>query len=90
MNQLKTPDWVLPQGGVDEVAFARTFLDIRKMVCVDGAFFTRYGREADMEGLRREIYIMLSPFVRTGISRKVDRMLEAMKMESYRHSLPLE
>ena len=84
------PEWVLPRGQIDEVAFARKFLELRNLICLEGAFFSRYGRIADEDSLRREIYIFLSDHIRTGLPGKVERCLATMRMASYRESLPYE
>lgn len=90
MDNQHTPDWLSPGGNLDEVAFADFFLNYRKMVCIDGAFFTRDGRVWDENALRKEIYIFLSDYIRSGITGKVERILDGMRMAGYRDQLPLQ
>ena len=90
MEEKKNPDWLRPHDSIDEVAFAREFLKYKDLVCVEGAFFSKHGRIADESGLKKEIYLYLAPHIRTGIPRKVDRILEVMRLETYREGLPME
>ena len=53
---------------VNEVGFCEDFLQKNPMVCVSGSFFTKDGRVADEEGIRKQIYEMLRP-ISTAVSQ---------------------
>lgn len=89
MSNTTLPRWVNENGRLNEVEFARFFLDYRQMVCVDGAFFTRYGRVENEDELRREIYLHLAIYIDSNLPRKVERVLDTMRMESFRMELPI-
>ena len=76
------PDWYDGKK-VDEVRFCREFLAEHPMICVKGSFFTVDGRVNDEEGLRKQIYGKLSEHVKTGLSRRVDGLLNTLKVEAY-------
>ena len=77
-------------GKLNEVAFAEAFLSRHQMVCCDGAFFSREGRVADERLLKRAIYKMLSGHITSGISRKVDSTLAAMRLACPQKNLELD
>lgn len=84
------PQWLNERGFVDEVALARQVLRSRDLVCVDGAFFSKQGRVANEDSLRKEIYIHMAGHVTTGVHRKVEHVLEVMRLETYREGLAIE
>ena len=90
MEQEKSPKWLRGHDTVDEVAFAKEYLSNKDLICVDGAFFSKNGRVADENVLKKEIYLFLSPYIKTGIPRKIDRILEVMRLETYRDGLAME
>ena len=53
------------------------------MICVHGSFFTIEGRVTDEEKLRREIYDRINPYVASSVARKVDNLLELLRVEAY-------
>lgn len=89
-NGQALPPWVDDRGRINEVKFAEFFLSYKEMVCVDGAFFSQYGRVANEDGLRRDIYVFLSQYVTSGLPRKVERCLETMRMAFFRTDLPYQ
>ena len=84
-----TPVW-MDGGKLNEVKFAEEFLKQHQMVFCDGAFFSREGRVADERLLKRAIYKMLSSQVTSGISRKVDSALAAMRLACPHKTLKLD
>lgn len=86
-NLLDLPEWVDGKK-IDEAAFCRSFLESHPMICVHGSFFTREGRVTDEEKLRREIYETVNPFITTGLAKKVDGLLELLRVEAYVPELP--
>lgn len=89
MEEKYVPNWLTANGQVDELTFVREFLkNYRKMIYVDGAFFTTNGRISDENLLRKEIYIFLSRSIKFGLSRKVERILDVMRIECFQQELP--
>ena len=89
MEEKQTPIW-MENGKLNEVAFAKEFLQKHQMVCCDGAFFSREGRITDERLLRRAIYRMLQDHVHTGVSRKVEGILSTMRLACSHKNLPLD
>lgn len=83
------PIW-MEGGKLNEVAFAEEFLKRHQMVCCDGVFFSREGRVSDERLLKREIFKMLSGHIRSGVSRKVDSALAAMRLACPHKKLALD
>ena len=73
---------------VNEARFCQKFLMEHPMICVKGSFFTVDGRVNDEDGLRKQIYEMLSPWVHTGLARRVESLMNVMKVEAYQPDLP--
>ena len=40
------------------------------MVCVGGKFFSKEGRIHDENGIKKQIYEMLRPFMKVGLAKK--------------------
>ena len=83
------PDWYDGKK-VNEVAFCREFLGENPMICVKGSFFTTEGRIADEDALGKLIYDKLSPWVKTGLSRRVDSLMNTLRKEAYQPDLPIQ
>lgn len=90
MSKKEAVSWLGPGGTLDEVAFASFFLDYKQMICVDGALFTKDGRVWDENALRKEIYILLSPHIKSGIASKVEKALDAIRLAGFRDQLAVE
>ena len=88
-NREYQPDWYDGKK-VNEVAFCREFLGENPMICVKGSFFTTEGRIADEDALGKLIYDKLSPWVKTGLSRRVDSLMNTLRKEAYRPDLPIQ
>ena len=86
-NQL--PEW-FDGKKVEEAAFCRAFLAEHPMICVNGSFFTKEGRVCDESRLRRKIYDVINPYVTTGLAKKVDSLLELLRVEAFTDDLPVQ
>ena len=75
---------------VNEVKFCEEFLREHPMKSVNGTFFTVEGRVTDEDALRREIYEMLKPHFSTGLGKRVNNLLEALRLEAYAPDLPIQ
>ncbi len=80
MNLAK-PKW-MKKGGIDEVEFCQEFQQIHDVICVNGTFFSREGRITDERILRKWIYDMISSYVSSNVSRRVDSLLSALRLDS--------
>ena len=74
---------------LNEVGFCEDFLQKNPMVCVSGSFFTRDGRVADEEGIRKQIYEMLRPYLNCGLAKRASSLLETLRLEAYAPNLPV-
>ena len=74
---------------VNEVGFCEDFLQQHPMVRVGGSFFTKDGRITDEEGVRKEIYEMLRPFLNCCLAKRATGLLEMVKLEAYVPNLPV-
>ena len=75
---------------VNEVKFCEEFLREHPMKSVNGTFFTVEGRVTDEDKLRREIYEMLKPYFSTGLGKRVNNLLDALRLEAYAPDLPIQ
>ena len=82
------PAW-LAEGKVNEVAFCQELLKDMPMICYKGSFFTVDGRIGDERNLKKQIYEKLKPWVVQGLSKKVDGLLEVLRVEAHMETLPL-
>ena len=83
------PEW-FDGKKVEEAAFCRAFLAEHPMICVNGSFFTKEGRICDESRLRRKIYDVINPYVTTGLAKKVDSLLELLRVEAFTDDLPVQ
>lgn len=83
------PDWYDGKK-VNEVGFCREFLVEYPMICVKGNFFTTEGRIADEDALGKLIYDKLSTWVKTGLPRRVDSLMNTLRKEAYQPDLPIQ
>ena len=81
------PDWLLGKK-LDEVRFCQEFLQELPLVCVHGCFYTMEGRVPDEGKLCKMIYERLRPWVKSGVSNQVDRILALLKKECWLEALP--
>lgn len=75
---------------VNEVKFCEEFLKLHPMKSVNGTFFAVEGRVTDEDKLRREIYEMLKPYFSTGLGKRVNNLLDALRLEAYAPDLPIQ
>ena len=83
------PIWLDGNGKIDEVGFCECFRESHPMLCIHETFFTRDGKVTDESRLKSEIYQMIKPYVRTGVSKKVNNLLEALRSECFSPPLPI-
>lgn len=75
---------------VNESLFCREYLQEHPMIAISGTFFTVDGRVTDEAKLMRDILEKIEPYVTSGLSRKVQNLLEALRLMCYSDPLPVE
>ena len=85
-SEVDLPEW-FQKKRVDEVLFCEALLEELPMICIHDSFFTVDGRVTDENQIKNRIYEKLKPVVRTGLSRKVSTLLDALRSECYSPSL---
>lgn len=75
---------------INENLFCEEFLIENPMKSINGTFFTKDGRVDDEEALRKKIYDKIELYVPTGVSKKVNTLIEAMKLRCYAPNFPLD
>lgn len=73
-----------------EPEFCRSFLREHPMRCIRGRFYTVDGLVADESSLKKKIYEEISPWLETKIARKVDELLNTLRMAAYSELIELE
>ena len=86
---VELPEWYDGKT-VNEVKFCEEFLRKHPMKRVNGTLFTVEGRVTDEDRLKREIYEMLKPHFSTGLGKRVNNLLEALRLEAYAPDLPIQ
>ncbi|WP_243091507.1 hypothetical protein [Roseburia intestinalis] len=90
----KTPDMNLPVWfdgqNINEALFCEEFLQERRIIFTNGAFFTPDGRVTDDLPLRGEIYEKLKFCAVNNIPRKITNILEVLKLEAQEPDFPPE
>ena len=79
---LDAPIW-FDGTNINEALFCDEFLNSRKIIFADGAFFTPDGRVTDDLPLRGEIYEELKCCAVNNIPRKITNILEVMKLAAH-------
>ena len=83
------PKWVDGKK-INEAVFCREFLKDHPMIAVDGTFFCTEGRITDESKLKREILERIEPYTTSGLSRKVQNILDALRLMCYSEPLPIQ
>jgi len=83
------PEWVDGKK-INEARFCREFLKDHPMIAVDGVFFCTGGRITDESKLKREILERIEPYATSGLSRKVQNILDALRLMCYSEPLPIQ
>ena len=83
------PEWMEGKK-INESLFCREYLQEHPMIAISGTFFTVDGRVTDEAKLMRNILEKIEPYVTSGLSRKVQNLLEALRLMCYSDPLPVE
>lgn len=66
----------------------KSFLEQYPMICINDTFFTVNGRVTDENRLRKQILDWIKPYVTVGIPKKINNLLDTMRVISYSEPLP--
>ena len=83
------PAWVTEDRRIDEMMFCCSFLEAFPMKCVHGKLYTVEGLVPDEAALKREIFMEICDWVKTGTARKVEDLMKAVKMMAFADEIPL-
>ncbi len=75
---------------LNEVEFCEEFLYKHPLVCVGGRFFSKDGMIHDEEVIRKQIYEILKPHITSGIAKRLENLLEMLRLEAYTPNLPVQ
>lgn len=81
--------WLDEDGKIDEVAFCRSYANIKPLKCVNGIFYGMDG-VVDEEEMKAEIYEQIKEFITRGVAKKVENLINTLKLETHEKELPLE
>lgn len=81
--------WLDEDGKIDEVAFCRSYANIKPLKCVNGIFYGMDG-VVDEEEMKAEIYEQIKEFITRGVAKKVENLIDTLKLETHEKELPLE
>ena len=73
------PDWFTGRT-INEPIFCREFLTKYRLAYTENSFFSVEGKVTDENALRAVIYQMVERFVVTGVSKKVDDIVKALRI----------
>ena len=73
------PDWFTGRT-INEPIFCREFLTKYRLAYTENSFFSVEGKVTDENALRAVIYRMVERFVVTGVSKKVDDIVKALRI----------
>ena len=73
------PDWFTGRT-INEPIFCREFLTKYRLAYTENSFFSVEGKVTDENALRAVIYKMVERFVVTGVSKKVDDIVKALRI----------
>ncbi len=83
------PRW-LDDKKILESLFCEDFLTAYPMVAINGTLFTVEGRVSDEMWVRREIYRWLRPVMPSGLAKRSQTLLDAIRLDCYQQGLPLQ
>ena len=84
------PVWLTEDHRIDEMTFCCSVLEAHPMKCVHGKLYTVDGLISDEAALKREIFMEICDWVKSGTARKVEDLLKAVRMMAFADELPLQ
>ena len=89
LRDMNLPIWYDGQN-INEALFCEDFLQERKLIFANRAFFTPEGRVTDVLLLRGEIYERIKGCAANNIPRKISNIMEVLKLEAQVPDFPPE
>lgn len=80
------PLW-LDGKNINEVDFCKAFIQEKPLKCINGRFFSVDG-QVPQEELEKTVYDKISPYWDKNLSRKVEQIVNGLKLEAYETELP--
>ena len=68
---------------INEALFCRLFLLGNRIAHTEHFFFTPEGKLTDENGLRTQILTLLEPFVRAGVTKKIDNIVSLLRIKAH-------
>ena len=81
MQEQTRPEWANGRQP-DEYLFCQEFLMHNDLLCANGKFYNKDGLIRDEAALRKQIYDMVKQFYSSGLQKKVDALLAALRLET--------
>lgn len=82
-----TPSWYAGNK-LNESEFVKEYLKGKDIRCIFGKLFDMEG-EIETESFKKEIYGLIKPYITTGLAKKTDSLLAAIKIETMQNDLPI-
>ena len=83
------PLWLTEEMKINELEYCSDFLQRHPMKCIHGNFFTVDGMVPDEQSLKQEIFDEISPWLDSRVARRVDDLINAMRLMAYSEEIPL-
>lgn len=87
--EIKDYSWIDDDGKIDEIAFCKAYVSSHPVKCVNDIFYGMDG-VVSVGKMRAEIYKLISGIQTKGVAKKVDNLIETLKLETYKKELPVE
>lgn len=87
VNPATKPSWYDGRK-ISEPLFCNDFLSRYPLAYTENAFFTADGILSDLNILRRQILEEIKPYVTSGVGKKVDSIVNLLKIEAHTSDLP--
>ena len=84
-----TPVWMEGKR-INEILFCEEFLRMVSMRCIGGKFFTVDGQVENEETLQYAVMEYAKPYLTTGVSKKVNQLIDTMRIVARSEPLPVQ
>ena len=82
------PDW-FDGKKIDESMFSNYLIARHPMKCVNGILYDKGGMMNEQR-LQKEIYDMITPYIRCNVAKNVTKLVDAMKIRAFCEMLPAQ
>lgn len=87
-KQEDCPAWLSKQKTIKEGIFCDWFLSVYPMKCINGRFYSKDGIVEDEGFLKKLIYDELSIWLDSGVGRRTEDLLKALRIASFSEPVP--